>query len=80
MSNLYQELNPTRPLPHNVMDMIKSFKNATNPQEMIQQMLQKNPQVSSLIQAANGNPEKAFRDLAKKMNVDADEIINALRT
>ena len=51
----------------------------SNPQTMIQQMLQRNPQVNSLIQAANGDPEKAFRDLAKHLNVDPEEIIKALQ-
>jgi len=79
MNQLYKQLNPTNSLPNNVMDMIKTFRNMKNPQLMIQQMLQKNPQVNSLIQAANGNPEKAFRDLAKQMNVDAEQIIQALK-
>ena len=79
MTSLYQQLNPQNSLPNNVMNMIKTFRNMKNPQVMIQQMLQKNPQVNSLIQAANGNPEKAFRDLAKQMNVDAEQIIQALK-
>ena len=82
MNSLFQQLNQTRSvnsLPNNVMNMIKTFRNMKNPQVMIQQMLQKNPQVNSLIQAANGNPEKAFRDLAKQMNVDAEQIIQALK-
>lgn len=79
MSNLFKELNPTRPLPSNVMNMIKGFKNMANPQAWVQSMLQKNPQVNSLIQAANGDPEKAFRDLARQLNVDPEEIIQAMR-
>ena len=79
MNSLFQQLNPTRQLPTNMMNMIKQFKSMSNPQMMVQQMLQKNPQINSLIQAANGNPEKAFRDLARQMNVDADEIIKELQ-
>ena len=79
MNSLFQQLNPTRQLPTNITNMIKQFKSMSNPQGMVQQMLQKNPQVNSLIQAANGNPEKAFRDLAQKMNVDADAFIKELQ-
>lgn len=79
MTNLYQQLNPQSQLSSNITNLIKQFKTMSNPQAMIQQMLQRNPQVNSLIQAANGNPEKAFRDLAKQMNVDADQIIQAMR-
>lgn len=59
--------------------MIKSIKNISNPQAMLQQAMQNNPALNSVMQAANGNPEKAFRDLARQMNVDADEIIKLLR-
>ena len=79
MNNLFQQLNPTRQLPTNLTNMIKQFKSITNPQAWAQQMLQRNPQINSLIQAANGDPEKAFRDLARQLNVDADEIIKAMR-
>lgn len=79
MNSLFQQLNPTRQLPTNITNMIKQFKSMSNPQAMVQQMLQKNPQVNSLLQAANGNYEKAFRDLAQKMNVDADEFIKELQ-
>ena len=79
MNSLFQQLNPTRPLPTNDTNMIKQFKSISNPQAMLQQMLQKNPKVNSLIQAANGDPEKAFRDMAKQMNIDADEFIRTLR-
>ena len=79
MNSLFQQLNPTRQLPTNVINMIKQFKGMANPQAWIQSMLQKNPQVNSLIQAANGDPEKAFRDLARQLNVDPEDIIKALQ-
>ena len=79
MNSLFQQLNPTRPLPANVTNMIKQFKSISNPQAMLQQVMQKNPKINSIVQAANGDPEKAFRDLAKQMNVDPDEIIKAMR-
>ena len=59
--------------------MISSIKAFANPEMMAQKLLQENPQIQSLITAANGNPEKAFRDLAAKMNVNPDEVIEMLK-
>lgn len=58
------------------MNMIKS---ASNPQAMLNQMLQNNPnykKIQELGQQYNGDYEKAFRDTAKTMGVDPDEFIN----
>lgn len=66
-------------LPNNIQMMIKMFKGMNNPQTLIQQALNNNPQLKSVLDAANGDPEKAFRDMAKKMNVNPDEIINMLK-
>ena len=80
MTNLFNQLNPlSQRLPSNAMNMIKAFKGIKNPQQMVNQMLEQNPQVKSLIQAANGNPEQAFRNMAKQMNIDPDEFINMLK-
>ena len=79
MNNLFQQLNPTRQLPTNIKQMIQMFKNINNPQAMVQQAIQQNPHLKSILDASHGNYEKAFRDMAKQMNVDADEIINMLR-
>ena len=59
--------------------MAQMFKNVSNPQQMISKAMNENPQLKAVLQASNGNYEKAFRDMAKQMNVDADEIINLLR-
>lgn len=81
MNSLFQQLNQTTSsiLPSNMVNMIKNLKAMSNPQAMLQQMMQKNPQVSSMIQASNGNYEQAFRNLAKQMNVDADALINEIK-
>ena len=79
MNNLLQQLNQARPLPTNIKQMAQMFKNISNPQAMIQQAIQQNPQLKAILDASNGNYEKAFRDMAKQMNVDADEIINMLK-
>ena len=80
MNKLFQQLNPTsKLLPNNIKQMISMYKGLKNPQAMIEQTLNNNPQLKAVIDAAGGNPEKAFRDMAKQMNVDADEIINMLK-
>ena len=80
MNSLFNQLNPlSQRLPNNALNMIKSFKAMSNPQQMVSQMLEKNPQVKSLIQASNGNPEQAFRSLATQMGIDPDEFIKMLK-
>lgn len=80
MNKLFSQLNPlSQRLPNNIQQMIQMYKGITNSQQIAQQMLQKNPQLKSLIDAAGGNPEKAFRDMAKQMNVDPDELIQMFK-
>jgi len=79
MNSLYSQLNPTRPLPANIKQMAQMLKGMNNPQAMIQQMANQNPQLKAVLQASNGNYEKAFRDMAKQMNVNPDEIIGMLK-
>ena len=80
MNKLFNQLNPlSQRLPNNIQQMIQMYRGLNNPQQMAQQMLQKNPQLKSLIDAAGGNPEKAFKDMAKQMNVDPDELIGMLK-
>lgn len=79
MNNLYQQLNKTTGIPANIKQAVANIKMLANPQAAAQKALNENPQLRSLIQAANGDPEKAFRNLAAKMNVNPDEVINMLR-
>ena len=80
MNNLFNQLNPiSKSLPNNVRQMISMYKGISNPQVVAQKMMNENPQLASLIQAANGNPEQAFRSLANKMGVDPEQIIALLK-
>ena len=67
MNSLYNQLNSTTKmsLPNNVKQMISNIKAMKNPQAMAQQMINNNPQLQSLIQASNGDYERAFRNLCK---------------
>lgn len=81
MNNLFQQLNGNQSLslPNNVKQMINMFKGIKNPQAMAQQMLSQNPQLQTAIKMAGGNPEQAFKNMAKQMNVDPNEIMNMLK-
>ena len=59
-----------------------TIKNLGNPQAMMEHVLKNNPkgaEINRLLQEANGNPEKAFRDKAKEMGVNPDEILDLLK-
>ena len=81
MNKLFQQLNPTRKLslPNNVKQMISMVKGARNPQQMVQKMVNENPQFMAMLQMSNGNPEQAFKSLAKQMGVDPNEIIDLIK-
>ena len=79
MNSLFSQLNPTKQLPANIKQMAQMFKSLNNPQAIIQKALNENPQLKAVLDAANGDPEKAFRDMAAQMNVDPDEIISLLK-
>lgn len=82
MNSLFQQLMGTKaknPLPNSVRSMVQNFKMLSNPQKYIQQAIENNPQLKSVLEASNGNYEQAFRNMAKQMNVDPDEIISMLK-
>ena len=81
MNKLFQQLNQNRSLslPSNIRQMIKMVKSAQNPQAMVQQMINENPQLKSAIQMSNGDAEQAFKSMCRQMNVNPDEIMNMLK-
>ena len=79
MNNLFRQLNPPKPLSNNIRQMVSQIKSISNPRLAMQQMAQQNPQFNAIIQASNGNYEKAFKDMARQMNVDPNEIIGMLK-
>ena len=81
MNKLFQQLNQSKSLslPNNIRQMINTVKMAHNPQAAIQQMVNSNPQLRSALQMAGGDPEKAFKTMAKQVNVNPDEIMNMLK-
>ena len=58
------------------------IKSASNPQEMLNQIIQNNPNLKKVQEIGmqyGGDYEKAFRETAKQMGVDPDEFINSMK-
>lgn len=65
-----------------IKQMMNMIKNAGNPQAMMAQMMQNNPQMKQVMDAVNqygGDPKKAFYALAQQKGVNPDEILNMLK-
>ena len=63
----------------NMMDMVRS---AGNPQAMMSQLAQSNPQLRNVMDIVNqsgGDPKAAFYRLAQERGVDPNQILNMLR-
>ena len=65
-----------------IKQMMQMVRSAGNPQAMVQNMAQNNPQMKQAIDfiKQNGNdPKKAFYALAQQKGVDPDEILRTLQ-
>lgn len=86
MNSLYQQLNPAKSsLPGNInqiKNMFNLMKNASNPQAMLQSLVNKNPEMKSvmnLVQQSGGDPKTAFYKLAQEKGVDPNTILQMLK-
>lgn len=62
--------------------MINIFKNANNPQALINNMVQQNPQMKQVMDFVkqNGNdPKTAFYKMAEQKGVDPNQIIDLFK-
>ena len=89
MNNLYnqlnQQVNQNLSFPNNnlmqIKNMMNMFKNASNPQAMLQTLMQQNPQIKQVmnfVQQSGGDPKTAFYNLAKQQGVDPNQILQML--
>ena len=65
-----------------IKQMMQMVRSAGNPQAMVQNMAQNNPQMKQAIDfiKQNGNaPKRAFYALAQQKGVDPDEILRTLQ-
>ena len=65
-----------------IKSMMNLVKTAGNPQAMINQLMQTNPQMRNVMNYVNqngGDPKRAFSQLAQQKGVDPDEILKLFR-
>ena len=65
-----------------IRSMINMVRSAGDPQAMINQLMQTNPQmrnVMSYINQSGGDPKRAFYRKAQERGVDTDEILKMMR-
>ena len=75
-------LSGINPLMRNINQIKQMWQMLNGNPQAISKMMESNPNVQAakqLIEENGGDAEKAFREMAKKMGIDADEFINALR-
>lgn len=89
-NNLFQQLNPQAQQPKtsninpNAVQSIKSmmgmFKGASNPQQLMGNLMSQNPQVASVMKMLNGrDPKTFFYEQCKQNGINPDDIINSIK-
>ena len=88
MNSLYQEMmgnqaqNPQNDNVQSLRQMANAVRNSRNPQMMLMQLAQSNPQMKQAIEYIGqngGNAKEAFYALAKQKGVNPDMILNMFR-
>ena len=88
MNSLYQEMmgnqaqNPQNDNVQSLRQMANAVKNSRNPQMMLMQLAQSNPQMKQAIEYIGQNggyAKEAFYALAKQKGVNPDTILNMFR-
>lgn len=88
MNNLYQEMmgnqaqNAQSGNMQSLRQMANVVRNSRNPQMMLMQLAQSNPQMKQAIEYIGqngGNAKEAFYALAKQKGVNPDTILNMFR-
>ena len=81
MNSLYQQMMANQ-MPNNMQQLVNLFKNARNPQQLIANMVNQNPQakqILNLLQTSGKSPKDLFYEMAKQKGVDPNQIINMLQ-
>lgn len=88
MNTLYQEMmgnqaqNPQNDNVQSLRQMANAVRNSRNPQMMLMQLAQSNPQMKQAIEYIGqngGDAKEAFYALAKQKGVNPDTILNMFR-
>ena len=59
--------------------MAQMFKSTSNPNVLVNQMINNNPQVKQIINQYGGDPKTAFYKYAEASGVDPNEVLNMLK-
>ena len=79
---ILQQLNGGLRIPPQIRQMIGLIKSSGNPQAMLMQLAQTNPnmkQVMEIVQQYGGDAEKAFYAVAQQKGIDPQQILNLLK-
>ena len=79
---ILQQLNGGLRIPPQIRQMIGMLKSSGNPQAMLMQMMQNNPnmkQVMEILQQYGGDAEKALYALAEQKGINPQEILDLLK-
>lgn len=79
---ILQQLGGGLKIPPQIKQMISMVKSSGNPQLMLNQLMQSNPQmqqVMQIVQKYGGDPNKAFYALAEEKGINPQEILDLLK-
>ena len=79
---ILQQLGGGLKIPPQIKQVISMVKASGNPQAMLNQLIQSNPnlrQVTEIIQQYGGDANKAFYALAEQKGIDPMEILDLLK-
>lgn len=82
LNSMMQQNNQRLPILKNNLKSISSLLKSSNPQELIQSMVQNNPQMQSLLQnfqQSNLTPKQFFYQYAQNMGIDPNEFLNSIK-
>ena len=74
MNPILEQMRPTQ---SPVQQMWAAYRNAQNPQQYLNSVVQQNPILGQLV--GNGNPKDTFYALCKQKGVDPDSILSQLK-
>ena len=82
MNPILQQLMGSNPQMQNIRNLMNMVKSSGNPQAMLNQLSQNNPQlqqVMATIQQYGNDPQKAFYALAQQRGIDPQSILETLK-
>ena len=77
---MLQELNQVNQRSSSNNNILAMFQNSNNPQELINNILSSNPQITNLInQYGHGDPKTAFYEYARSSGQDPQQVLNMIQ-